>query len=152
MDVRTETFRSFLVRAKQQTYAGDGPKAEPSRPQSVDLHYVEGDLLYIDTYLGSLDFIGEEAVWAGGQPVWGMNYFGRMLTDRVPDGFSQCLKGALQAVPPEAPYRGPAQYNLGDLEYRCSWEGDLADFRGVEDISQSGRVIYRLRFHGGLIR
>lgn len=152
MNLDTESFRSFVVRAKQRTYAGDGPKAAASRPQSADLHYTEGDLLYIDTYLGSLDFIGEEGVWAGGQPVWGMNYFGRMLTDDVPAGFSQCLKGALRAVPAEAPFRGPARYRTGDLEYRCDWQGDLTDFSGTEEIAQAGRVIYRLRFHGGGVR
>lgn len=152
MNPANEAFRSFLVRAKQQTYAGDGERAAASRPQSSDLHYAEGDLLYIDTYLGSKDFIGEEAVWERGQPVWGMNYFGWMLVATVPAGFSECLKGALRAVPPEAPFRGPALYRLGDFEYRCDWLGTTANFNGEEEILQAGEVIYRLSFHGGAVR
>lgn len=42
---------AFLCRAKKSTYAGKGPKAISSRPESHDLHYEEGPLKYIDSYL-----------------------------------------------------------------------------------------------------
>ena len=36
----------FLVRAKKATYAGNGPKMESSRPNSKDLQYIEGELVF----------------------------------------------------------------------------------------------------------
>ncbi len=110
-------FIEFLVEAKQKTYAGEGPHAPSSRPASIDLPYRRGDYFYLDSYLGGLRFAGEEAVWYKNQAVWGMNYYGWMLVETVPDGFGEFLKQALLKVTPEAPYRGPATYHEGDFEY-----------------------------------
>lgn len=71
--------KAFLRRAKQATYAGKGPESEASRPQSHDLRYEEAERIYIDTYLGGECFAGEEAIWENGQPIWAMNYCGRVL-------------------------------------------------------------------------
>lgn len=139
----------FLLRAKRATYAaGIGPHAS-SRPGSKDLHFEEAPYLYIDTYLGDFDFIGEEAVWRDGAPIWSMNYYGWMNTDQIPAAFSACLKGALSAVPAGAPFRGPRRYESGGLVYECDWSGDVNRFFGTEHILADGAVIYELRFHGG---
>lgn len=145
------TLKEFLVRAKRNTYAGDGALSAPSRPNSKDLHYCEGDLLYIDTYLGSKDFIGEEAVFENQVPVWGMNYYGKMLVPNIPDGFSHCLKSALKAIPLEYPFRGPVAFEYEGFTYKCSWQGSLSDFIGNEEIYLNGTCIYKLSFHGGYI-
>ncbi|MBU4034473.1 MAG: hypothetical protein KKG34_06700, partial [Proteobacteria bacterium] len=34
----------------------------------------------------------EEAVWYEQTPVWGMNYYGRMLVEKIPPGFGEFLK------------------------------------------------------------
>ena len=70
---------SFLLLAKKSTYAAHGAEASSSRPNSHDLTFAEGDLQYIDTYLGGTHFAGEEAVWQDGMPVWSMNYCGASL-------------------------------------------------------------------------
>jgi len=145
-------FVQFLIQAKKNTYAGDGTLSAPSRPASKDLMFKQGDYLYIDTYLGSLDFIGEEAVWYRQEPLWAMNYYGMMLTDVVPEGFSQCLKGALLNAPLDAPFRGPNHFQEGVFEYTCQWKGDLDQFVGTEQIFNSGKAIYQLTFHGGRLR
>lgn len=145
-------FIQFLIEAKKNTYASDGELSTPSRPGSKDLLFQQGAYLYFDTYLGSLDFIGEEAVWHQQRPIWAMNYYGTTLTDEVPEGFSHCLKGALQSVPVEAPYRGPAYFRDGPFEYACIWKGDIDQFEGTEQILVSGKEIYRLVFHGGSLR
>jgi hypothetical protein len=145
-------FIHFLIEAKRQTYAAGGEHSAPSRPHSRDLRYENGDYAYIDTYLGDLDFIGEEAVWLRGSPIWSMNYYGYLLTDDLPEGFIHCLKGALLLVPEEAPYRGPASYTEGSLEYRCAWQGDMDCYEGKECILSDGQEIYRLVFHGGRVR
>ena len=152
MDKNQIEFIKFLITAKQNTYAGNGEKSNFSRPNSVDLHYKEGDLMYIDTYLGSFDFIGEEAVWHKDKAVWGMNYYGRMLVGEVPEGFIDCLKGALREVTMEAPFRGPKEYKLGDYVYKCNWSGDISCFDGNEIVLYNDKKIYSLKFHGGFLR
>jgi hypothetical protein len=147
----TEEFVTFLIEAKQHTYAGGGGPAPSSRPESHDLQYQSGDYQYMDTYLGGFRFIGEEAVWIKGKPEWGMNYYGWMLIDNIPDGFSECLKGALRQAPKNAPYRGPEIYTDGDFEYFCTWRGSLEQYTGQEYITYQGKRIYELVFHGGMV-
>lgn len=36
----TKEFIQFLIKAKRNTYAGDGKESEPSRLSSRDLHYI----------------------------------------------------------------------------------------------------------------
>jgi hypothetical protein len=144
-------FKEFLIEAKKNTYAGQGEITASSRPLSKDLPYQKGAYYYLDSYLGDINFIGEEAVWLDNKAVWGMNYYGEMLVENIPENFSKCLKGALSAVPYDAPYRGPESFSYGDLEYRCEWNGDIGSFYGEESILSGRKVIYKLRFHGGFI-
>ncbi len=145
-------FAAFLVRAKRAAYASGAEPAAGPRPASRDLPYQEGDWYYLDSYLGGKNFIGEEAVWQAGAPVWGMNYYGWMAAAEIPPGFSPFLKEALMHVPAEAPFRGPAVYRSGRLAYFCRWEGELRGFHGSEWIEFDGQRVYELRFHGGEIR
>jgi hypothetical protein len=136
----------FLLRAKKATYAGKGAEADASRPNSHDLHYMEGKLKYIDTYLGSAKFAGEEALWRDDTPFWAMNYVGRVLADDFSGDF---LKEALLHVPKEAPFRGPAKFINGDYSYVCNVEGDFHWLNGAEEIYYKGNKIYECLFHGG---
>lgn len=139
---------AFLLRAKRATYAGKGAESPSTRPQSHDLAYEEGELLYIDTYLGGERFAGEEALWRGGTPIWSMNYVGRVTGENFSGDF---LKEALRHVPVERPYRGPAEYTSGDYTYHCRVTGDFGWFHGSETISLQGQCIYECLFHGGSI-
>jgi hypothetical protein len=150
--VLSKEFVTFLVKAKQNTYASGNPADQTSRPASHDMHFEEAPYLYIDTWLGGFHFIGEEAVWKDGVCLWGMNYYGKMLTEKVPDEFSHFLKASLSRIPAEAPYRGPSSYMEGDFEYHCAWRGTLISFEGEEAISYKKKTIYRLSFHGGEVR
>ena len=141
-------FVEFLIRAKKATYAGKGAEAAPSRPASHDLIYREGELTYIDTYLGGRRFSGEEAVWRSGVPVWAMNYSGRVTGEPFSGDF---LKEALLRVPPEAPYRGPSRFEQGNYVFLCRSEGTPEWFQGNEQILYRGEQVYELRFHGGLV-
>ncbi len=142
-------FLAFLLKAKQNTYASGKSPDRSSRPASHDLTYEEGPFLYIDTYLGGYAFIGEEAVWQAGVPIWGMDYYGKMLIPEIPDGFGTFLKNALLRVTPQMPYRGPALYTEGSFLFQCAASGDLSRFKGEEIIFHEGAPIYRLDFHGG---
>ena len=152
MLINEDELKDFLAEAKKQGYAGYGKETPPSRPMSRDIPHQRGDYAYLDSYLGELNFIGEEVVWHGGEPVWGMNYYGEMLTDSVPGEFDHCLKGALRSCPREAPFRGPNRFSWEDLEYECAWEGDLASFSGEEAVFHQGIKIYKLKFHGGYLK
>ena len=143
------TIVEFLIRAKRATYAGKGAETAPSRPGSHDLMYREGDLMYIDTYLGLERFAGEEALWVSGAPCWSMNYAGRVTDGPFSGDF---LKEALLRVPEDSPYRGPERYENGDYAYFSSVTGSFDWFQGKETIRYQGREIYECFYHGGLIR
>ncbi len=148
----SKSFTTFLIKAKQNTYASGNEPDRASRPASHDMHFNEEPFQYIDTWLGGFHFIGEEAVWQKGVSIWGMNYYGKMLVEKVPEGFSHFLKASLLQIPNDAPYRGPASFVEGDFEYHCAWRGSLVSFEGEEAISWKKKTIYRLTFHGGEIR
>lgn len=138
----------FLLRAKTSTYAAHAAETSPSRPNSHDLRYAEGDLLYIDTYLGGVRFAGEEAVWKDGVPVWTMNYCGRVIGQGFDGDF---LKNALMLVPRERPFRGPEEYNEGAMQYQNHSEGTIDWYQGFEVISLGGTRIYECFYHSGEI-
>ena len=145
----SEDMRNVLCRAKKATYAGKGAEVAASRPKSHDLQYAEGDYQYIDTYLGGEKFIGEEALWFRGTPVWSMNYCGRVLGEGFLGDF---LKEALFLASPEYPYRGPLIYRNGDYTYHCSINGAFEWFQGQEEIYLSDKKVYECFFHGGEVK
>lgn len=147
-----DAFLSFLLRAKQNTYASGAAPGLPSRIHSHDLRYQEGNFLYLDTYLGGFYFIGEEAVWLREVPCWGMNYYGKMLVPEIPAGFSDFLKAMLMKGDKQNPFRGPAAGSEGEFAYHCEWQGNLQRFTGYEIIFLKEKPVYRLEFHGGEIK
>ena len=140
---------SFLLRAKKNTYAAHGAEVPASRPNSHDLMYAEGELQYIDTYIGGLQFAGEEAVWKGGVPVWSMNYCGRVLDAGFDGDF---LKRALFLVPQERPYRGPETYAEGTTRYYNRVNGTPDWYQGYEEILLGETRVYECFYHGGKIQ
>ena len=148
-DLNMVNFIQFLIKAKQNTFAGGGAPASDARSGYRELTYQEDDFSYCDAYLGETHFIGEELIWQNKHAIWGMNYYGRMLTAEIPDGFLGFLTEALTEVPQEMPYRGPEEFQQGDFSYTCYVEGSLEWFRGKENIFYKGQKIYQLYFHGG---
>lgn len=139
---------AFLCRAKKATFAGKGAKAPSSRPNSHDFHYTEGNLQYIDTYLGGEKFAGEEALWKDNTPIWVMNYAGRIIAE----GFSgEFLKEVLLLVPEEYPYRGPMVYQNGEYKYHCIVSGEFEWYHGYEEIYCNNKKVYECIFHGGTL-
>lgn len=140
----------FLLLAKKKTYAADDHKTASSRTGSHDFHYEDRKgYAYHDTYLGGELFAGEEAVWIHKDPVWSMNYAGRVIGENFSGDF---LKEALRAVPEELPYRGPEIYSKGDYHYHCKVTGGFIWFQGYEEIFYMDKKIYECYFHGGMVR
>ena len=145
---------AFIVRAKAVTYVGGGIKSLSRRPGSHDLEFQEGAFAYLDTYFGGADFIGQEAVWFEGKPVWAMNYYGRILEPSLITAAEagQMIQKSLSALYQEGRFLGGFQHTLGQDTYVDTNEGDTASFTGKEWITRNGVRVYELVYHGGLIK
>ncbi|MFF2351155.1 DUF5680 domain-containing protein [Kitasatospora sp. NPDC058115] len=143
----------FVVRAKAATYAGGGGRVAPVRTSSHDLEYREGELVYRDSYFGGTDFLGQETVHLGDRPLWGMNYYGCLLTDGITaSAAGETVKAALTALYAEGRFLGGFRYTVGDFGYIDESTGTVDRFRGVEHIlTATGERAYELRYHGGRI-
>jgi len=149
-----EVLEQFIVRAKQATYVGGGKKLLPYRLGSKDLQFAEEDWIYHDSYLGESNFIGQEIVYYRLQPVWGMNYFGRILRlDRItsPQAGEMIMK-SLSRLYAEGRFLGRFEYAEGDLKYVDNNAGDVSAFRGREWIYRNDELVYELDYHGGLLQ
>jgi uncharacterized protein DUF5680 len=148
---------AFLLRAKRRTYAAQGDSASmtPLLPGSRQLEYREERLLYRDVYFGLRSFVGQETVYEGTIPVWGMAYAGGVLTpaearDDVLAIYA-VLRAALLRPAEDAPYRGPKRFVDGDYIYNNQLEKDADAFSGVETIIRRSAPVYRLRYAGRAI-
>ena len=145
---------AFSVRAKAATYVGGGAKIPSCRPASHDLQFADGDWTYLDSYFGGTDFIGEEAVWLTGKPVWVMNYYGYILKPELisPAQAGGMIKASLSRMYTEKRFLGGFQYREGGFTYFDTNEGDFVRFTGREWIERDGVKAYELVYHGGLVR
>lgn len=145
---------AFIIRAKNATYVGGGAQGASSRPGSHDLRYAEGDWLYIDSYFGGTDFIGQEAVFFMEQPVWAMNYYGCILRPELIQAAEagQMIKASLSRMYAEGRFLGGFLHSQGELTYVDTSEGDFTHFHGREWIERKGVAAYELVYHGGLVK
>lgn len=140
---------AFRLKANQNTYAGFAGACEASRLASHDFSYEENGYLYYDTYLGGEQFMGEEAVWKNGTPLYAMNYSGRVLDERFSANF---LKEVLRAADEKLPFRGPAFYQAGEYIYQTKVLGDVSWFQGYEEIYYGDTKVYECYYHGGVLK
>lgn len=145
----------FIVEAKAACYVG-GKVVEPraSRHGAHDLNYARGAFRYLDSYFGGTDFIGQEVVWKDEEPVWALNYYGRILDPEGIDGqrAGNIIQKALGALYQEGRFLGGFTFRHPLGEYVDESVGDAASFQGIERILVGGRLAYRLDYHGGLIK
>ncbi len=151
-----EEFIDFLLKAKKATYAdGTAEKAEPSRQDSNDYDFKEGEKEYHDTYLGGKRFAGHEVVYVNGKAVWSMVYHGEGLAESLTEeAFDNVLRPALSKVGEDQtvlPVRGPSRLESNGFIYTFVTTGDLTSFTGVEEIYKGNTLVYRLRCNGGII-
>lgn len=147
---------AFLVKAKVATYAGDGAEVEPERPGFKELEYKEGPWTYRDSYTGFFCAPGQEIVRYDGTPAWHMCYSGGMRKCfRDDEQFAKqtftFLKGALERVSEDMPYRGPELHEDGDWKYTNEVDGDIDEFNGTEIISYKDEEVFRQDYFGGII-
>ena len=140
---------AFRLEANINTYAGFSNEHESTRFDSHDFRYEKGNYVYHDTYVGSEQFAGEEAIWKNGKAAYAMNYVGRILDERFNGNF---LKESLRAATLESPYRGPLFYQSGKYTYTSKVTGDIRWFQGFEEIYYENTKVYECFFHGGLMK
>ena len=145
---------AFIVKAKRATYVGSGLNAEPSRLGSHDLTLQDGDWSYRDSYFGGTDFLGQEAVWLKGEPVWSMCYYGCVLRPELinPTQAGATIKSALSAMYAQGRFLGGFDWTGPHGRYVDRSEGEAAHFRGREAILVQGVEAYALEYFGGLVR
>ena len=146
-----EELNTFIVHAKAATYVGGGTRSLSYRPGSHDLQFHEGSFTYLDSYFGGADFIGQEVVYFEGQPVWAMNYYGRILE---PARIEAQEAGQVQPVDGHLPHGGfPALFGqqggpaiggggVGPAE-------QLIRHRRQEDVFEDRRAVWLAVFQGG---
>ena len=150
----TRLLSEIIVAAKAATYVGGGIKTAPSRPGAHDLAWSEGPWRYLDSYFGGTDFIGQEALWFEGEPVWAMNYYGHILLPDLIDGqrAGETIKAALSAMYAEGRFLGGFEWTGPHGTYRDQSSGDVGHFHGREVILVGGREAYALDYCGGLVK
>ena len=95
----------FIVKAKINTYASNGEGGEKVlSDKSKEFIFEEKDLKYRDRYFGSKSFIGEEIVFKKEKPIWGMNYYGGIISNNTSEKNAyNFLKEALKRVKENKP-------------------------------------------------
>jgi len=146
----------FLVRAKKQTYAGEGKEITSQRPDFKELEYSEGNYNYRDSYTGFFYAPGQEIVRFKGVPIWSMAYSGGMKPEYHGDvefagKVFSFLKKAMLKLKEDIPFRGPKKFKEGDFEYINEIEGDIKNFKGHEKILFKGKEVFNQDYIGGLI-
>lgn len=150
---------TFLIEAKQRTYAGlddDATVATPLLNGSKQLEHRAGPYAYRDIYFGMAFFVGQETVSKDESIIWSMCYSGGVRPEITERGILlaiyKFLRQALLAGTVEMLYRGPAFFAVGDMTYRNNVEGALDRFHGSEVISHGASTLFELRYSGGLLR
>ncbi len=149
-----DELNAFIVRAKANSYVGSAPKSLSYRPFSHDIQFHEGSFSYIDSYFGGTDFIGQEVVYFHQQPIWAMNYYGRILVPSLIDGAQAgyIIKLSLSKLYEEGRFLGGFEHIVGDSLYTDTNQGTPASFSGKEWITRQGQQVYELLYHGGMIK
>jgi hypothetical protein len=144
----------FIVSAKRTTYVGGGAKLLPYRLGSRDLQYQEGEWAYHDSYFGESDFLGQEIVYYQTKPVWGMNYYGRLLRPDLAtaEQMGRMIMTSLSKMYQENRFLGGFEHIEGSFKYVDSSNGDVSAFHGTELIYLNDELVYQLVYHGGLIQ
>ncbi len=149
-----QELNQFIVQAKAATYVGNGQAIKPCREKSHDLSFQAGAFSYLDSYFGGSDFIGQEVVYYESEPVWAMNYYGKIIKPEAITAAEagQIIKASLSQLYQQERFLGGFECTINGLTYTDTNQGDLESFTGKEWISRRELRVYELVYHGGLIK
>jgi hypothetical protein len=146
--------QAFILEAKSATYVGGGSLSPACRHASHDIRYERDSWRYLDSYFGGTDFLGQEVVWKDDEPVWAMNYYGRILDHELIDAAiaGTVIKESLSALYRLGRFLGAFEYSVRQYRYVDDSNESVDGFIGIERIYVEDREVYRLDYHGGLVK
>ena len=149
-----DDLQAFILEAKSAAYVGGGSPSPACRPASHDIRHERGPWRYLDSYFGGTDFVGQEVVWKNGEPVWAMNYYGRILDATLIDATvaGAVIKESLSALYRLGRFLGQFEHVIRQYRYVDNSGEDIGGFVGIERICVGEREVYRLDYHGGLVK
>jgi hypothetical protein len=148
----TDALRTFLLKSNAAGYSGGDEKTWTREEDgSLTITFEDGVWKSHDNFFGGEPYGGRTVVFLKDHPVWMLVYYGWVDESADPDRLYAVLKNALNRMPAEAPYRGPAQYIEDRLVYTNSWEGKLEQFFGREEMAEGSMLLYRAEYAGGLV-
>jgi len=149
--INLTALRQFLYRANMPHATGTA-NTRKEDDGSRTITYAEGDWAMHDNFFGGEPYGGRMVIFYKDAPVWITVYYGQVTAAEFnPDTVYGFLREALQHAPKDKPYRGPASYKKGSLEYRNKVAGDVDSYAGKEVILQNGHQIYWATYTGGLV-
>ena len=83
-----------------------------------------------------------------------MNYYGYIMQPALINAQQAggVIKNSLSLLYAENRFLGGFEHVVGDYAYRDANKGDVMQFHGVEIILFEGEEVYRLDYHGGVIK
>jgi len=147
--INTEELMEFLTEARSNTFASNNTSVDnPRLLGSKELSFQKGELFYRDIFFnGNKRFIGQEIIYIGQTPVFGMSYFGTQL-EKLQEAF---LKESLFRLASKCRLWQNAEFERREYKYENFGQGDINEFFGQEKISVSSKPVYKLEYRGGLI-
>lgn len=147
--INTDELMEFLTEARSNTFASNNTSVDnPRLLGSKELSFQKGELFYRDIFFnGNKRFIGQEIIYIGQTPVFGMSYFGTQL-GKLQEAF---LKESLFRLASKCRLWQNAEFERREYKYENFGQGDINEFFGQEKISVSAKPAYKLEYRGGFI-
>ena len=150
--MNNEDLRQFLVDSNNAGYAGGEEKKWIKESDgSTTIPFEKDKWKSQDNFFGGEPYGGRTIVFYEGKPVWMMVYYGWVKEGIETNPIYAVLRNALKQMPEDHPFRGPKELKDGEYIYTNSWEGEIDQFSGEEQILQNGKLIYKANYLGGLV-
>jgi hypothetical protein len=152
LNTNINNLKEFLIDSNAAGYAGGEEKKWIKEPDgSTTIPFEKGLWKSHDNFFGGEPYGGRTVVFYEGKSVWMMVYYGKVMEGIEPKSVYGILRNALAKMPEDYPFRGPKEFKEGEYTYTNSWQGEVEDFSGEEQITKAGNVIYRANYLGGLV-
>ena len=146
-----QELKAFLLKANLP-HANGTANTKKEANGSRTIIFEDGKWSMEDNFFGGEPYGGQQVVFYDKKPYWICVYYGQVTkVDFEPDEVYDFLREALQYPKEGEPYRGPASYKKGNLEYQNKLEGDADSYNGKEVILEGGKQIYWAKYLGGLV-